>query len=647
MPSSLHHYYQPRRTAAAIGGGPPAWLLSSGATLATLDIDLVNDRAYNSGSTTVASLLTCTRASTGYYTSAAGALTSIATNTLRYGDQGLLEEAAATNLILRSQEHSHAAWDQSNAITVTADQTTAPDGTSTADLVVPSTSSAAHSLHPAVAATVSNGATYTASVYVKPAGYTKVGLVENQTTGFYATYLLSAAGSVLDSSSATGTVTALANGWYRITHTSVTGSTSYRLQLFVLSPSYTTGNTLSSWAANGTSGVYVWGAQLETGESASSYIPTTGSTAARAADVVEFSNLAWFDGASDSIFAEWTAKNVNNAKIWAFDATNDKLLDEQTGMSARIAGATVGNTSAAGLLVRAAARMAVNDFAIAMCGEAVATDVSETAPGALTASRIGCDLAGANFLNGYVRRVAAWKGTLLDDAALQSISVVGNDDYTTVLLHFDGADAATTFTDSNVGGSAHTWTAAGNAQLDTAAKEFGSASLLLDGTGDSISTPAHADVDFGSGDFTVDLWFNRAGGDGTTRGMVIYDNAAESAPAFRISLNASNQVAVGAFHSGGNTQFTSTSTFTATGWNHVAFVRTGNTLKLFINGTQEGGDQSYVESIRDTTPTTVWIGQWGANRFYFNGWIDEVRISKGLARWTANFTPSSSAYGYG
>src|SRR5262249_30068696 len=135
-----------------------------------------------------------------------------------------------------------------------------------------------------------------------------------------------------------------------------------------------------------------------------------------------FSDLSWLDGSNDSIYAEWVAANINNAKVWAFDATNDKLLDEQTGMSARIAGATVGNTAAAGATVKAAARMALNDFAISMNGGTVATDTSETGSGTLTASRLGVDLSGNNSLNSYIRRVAAFKGLVLGTFALQSLA---------------------------------------------------------------------------------------------------------------------------------------------------------------------------------------------------------------------------------
>ena len=69
----------------------------------------------------------------------------------------------------------------------------------------------------------------------------------------------------------------------------------------------------------------------------------------------------------------------------------------------------------------------------------------------------------------------------------------GNDQYTKVLLGFNGADGGTTITDSNIGGSSHTWTAAGNANTDDAQKKFGLTSLACDGTGDWVTTNDHAD----------------------------------------------------------------------------------------------------------------------------------------------------------
>ncbi len=88
----------------------------------------------------------------------------------------------------------------------------------------------------------------------------------------------------------------------------------------------------------------------------------------------------------------------------------------------------------------------------------------------------------------------------------------GVDPNVDLLLHFTGADASTTFTDSSP--SPKTFTAVGNAQIDTAQKKFGSASAQFDGSGDCIHTPDTAHLELGSGDWTLDFWvkFNDVAG---------------------------------------------------------------------------------------------------------------------------------------
>lgn len=222
----------------------------------------------------------------------------------------------------------------------------------------------------------------------------------------------------------------------------------------------------------------------------------------------------------------------------------------------------------------------------------------------------------------------------------------GNDEFTEILLHMDGADGGTTFPDNNIGGSAHTWTANGNAQIDTAQSKFGGSSLLLDGAGDYITTPDHADFNLGSGNFTFDLWFNRAGGDGTIRVMGGQVGAGASAAnsSISIALSDANVVRLSVSNGSSFDQVTGTTTFTATGWHHAAGVRTGNTLKLFVDGVQEGGDLSFNETVPNSDANFS-IGRSGdLDGVYWNGWIDEVRFSRS-ARWTANFTPQAYAYG--
>ena len=222
----------------------------------------------------------------------------------------------------------------------------------------------------------------------------------------------------------------------------------------------------------------------------------------------------------------------------------------------------------------------------------------------------------------------------------------GNDTYTKILLHFNGSDAGTTITDDNAGGSAHTWTANGNANTDIGIVKFGTAALLCDGSGDYVTTSDHSDFTLGSGDWTVDFWFYVSGGLGTNRRAFGQVNSANTIAGTAIlgGLNTSNQISMVASVGSNNFNVVSSSTFIAVGWHHAAFVRTSNTLKLFIDGVQEGGDVAITGTVNNVS--SDWsVGRRGevtANPW--NGSIDEFRLSVGIARWTSNFTPPTDEY---
>src|SRR3990167_4126243 len=94
---------------------------------------------------------------------------------------------------------------------------------------------------------------------------------------------------------------------------------------------------------------------------------------------------------------------------------------------------------------------------------------------------------------------------------------------TQLLLHCDGTDASTTFTDS--GNTVHTVTANNSAQIDTAQKKFGTASgLFASATSDNLSVPDHADWDFGTSDFTIDFWFRFNGSVQSTNAFMSHAN---------------------------------------------------------------------------------------------------------------------------
>lgn len=180
---------------------------------------------------------------------------------------------AEENLLVRSQE-----FDQSwapTALTISPNSTTAPDGTTTADTFTPAATNTYFRVTQKPFASVGP---ITLSVYVKANGYTKVALREDQTSGAAATFDLAtgAAIGVFDAGGVTvsnAAISSVGNSWYRISCT-FSGATSVGAGLFVLDPSYTSGAVTSTWTANGTSGIYLWGAQLEQRSSATAYTPT-------------------------------------------------------------------------------------------------------------------------------------------------------------------------------------------------------------------------------------------------------------------------------------------------------------------------------------------------------------------------------------
>lgn len=220
----------------------------------------------------------------------------------------------------------------------------------------------------------------------------------------------------------------------------------------------------------------------------------------------------------------------------------------------------------------------------------------------------------------------------------------GSDPYwssVVALLHFDGADASTTFTDET---GLRTWTAGGNAQIDTASSVFGGASGLFDGTGDYISTPAHADFDFGSGNFTIEMWVTPANLSGLK--MLAGQIAAGTYAPIRMELNASNynfliSATVGGPWVGGTTTLSAPATGAGTA-DHVAFVRNGSTFTLYVNGVSKG-TRTHSGALYSSTDQ-MRFGATNSDAYSHNGWIDEARITKGVARYTANFTPPTAAF---
>jgi len=227
----------------------------------------------------------------------------------------------------------------------------------------------------------------------------------------------------------------------------------------------------------------------------------------------------------------------------------------------------------------------------------------------------------------------------------------GIDSFVVFGSHFDGADGATSATDFSTAQAAKTITFVGNAQLDTAQLKFGTASLLLDGTGDYLTLADSDDWNFGSGDFTIDLWawFDSVA---ASQQMIGQREAASTEFAFQFGWSTAT-TSLRFFYSidGIGSVGVNGATFTPTldTWYHFAVVRSGNELKLFIDGVQSGAtaDVTGVTIYNSTSLLQVGAIFTGVPVNYFTGQLDELRVSKGVARWTTDFTPPTAPYSAG
>ena len=226
--------------------------------------------------------------------------------------------------------------------------------------------------------------------------------------------------------------------------------------------------------------------------------------------------------------------------------------------------------------------------------------------------------------------------------------MAGLDTFVALLLHFDGADNSTVITDSSY--VATKSVSRTNALIKTAESKFGGSSFYCDGTGDYASVPDHADWDFGTEDFTIDCWIKVSATSADYAICSLY-TADNNKILFYVS---SQTLAFLAYSSAGVKAVDIKGTGTQlndNAWHHVAAVRSGtgaNSLKLYIDGTAIAVTTT-TDLAGNTLPNLTAAFEIGRQNNssaykYFNGYIDEYRVSKGIARWTSNFTPPTEAY---
>lgn len=200
------------------------------------------------------------------------------------------------------------------------------------------------------------------------------------------------------------------------------------------------------------------------------------------------------------------------------------------------------------------------------------------------------------------------------------------------LLHFDGADASTTFTDQVSG---RTWTGGAAAQLDTAQAKFGASSMLCQTTGYITSNTSAGDA-FGTGDFTLE-WFQRAT-TATSLALVLDSRtlSSEAKPAVYVQSGNLNYYVLGGSRIA--------MAITLNTWQHIAICRASGTTRMFVAGTAGtpwADSTNYTNSFFRLGDSSYSVGT------PFSGHIDEFRATKGVARYTSNFTPPPAAFSDG
>jgi hypothetical protein len=372
----------------------------------TLNLDFAN-------SAVVDPRITFTRASTATYYDSLGVLKTAASGVPRldydpvtFAAKGLLIEEARTNLLTYSSTFNNVPWTASLS-TVTANVTTSPDGTVNSFSM---SKSAAYG-HVRQQVTVTNG-NYAASVYIKAGteGKASFGVTENGTATILILGSVNLTTGVVTNNSGTFTATSVGNGWWRLTGACTT-TTGTNISLLVYPGIY-------SGTETGT--VYIWGAQVEAGAFATSYIPTTTAQATRAADNASMTGTnfsSWYRADEGALYFSVSLISPSYSAGVALDigaggafGTTEYVnySGTQWGLNPNVAPLNVTSLVTAAATAKVAAAIKANDTVVSANGLIGVVDTScaiAASPTTLSIGKGGWSGA-ANYLNGTISSIA-------------------------------------------------------------------------------------------------------------------------------------------------------------------------------------------------------------------------------------------------
>ena len=305
----------------------------------------------------------------------------------------LLLEPSRTNLIAQSEYFGDSYWTKIGASVVGG--YSSPEGLSNAYKLVEDTSTGTHRVDSIEWIFITGGTTVTQSVYVKANGRTIVGLQDNALGAGHAVFNLSTV-TVLTVYGVSAKIETLPNGWFRISYTFVSGgsgSMPYKTGIYALD-TYTSGTPLSNtYTGDGTSGLYIYGAQLEIGSYPTSYIPTYSVSATRAADSCSKTNASgeigqtegtmyaeinFVDNNTDSMFMTIGDGTSNNRIHIGYDKTSDWIYCNVK--AAGLQQALITSSSPSDGIKKIAVAYKQNDYVVYINGVSVGADTNANVP---------------------------------------------------------------------------------------------------------------------------------------------------------------------------------------------------------------------------------------------------------------------------
>lgn len=212
-----------------------------------------------------------------------------------------------------------------------------------------------------------------------------------------------------------------------------------------------------------------------------------------------------------------------------------------------------------------------------------------------------------------------------------------------LLLPMNGSNGSTTFTD--VSSNALTVTVNGNAQISTAQSKWGGSSGYFDGSGDYL-TVASSLMDVGDGNFTIECWVRPTSIPSGLSTLWGHRSASfEIGGALLVSGGSSGELVFYVANSSGSWGLSGTSaghTLVADTWQHLAMVRDGSTITLYKGG-NAGTPATFTGTVGTSGSFSIMAGTSSGTQ-EVPGYVNDFRLTKGIARYTANFTPPAEPF---